>query len=136
MIRGFYYSEQFNAGKHFAISVQDGRVGRWGNYEPANIGDTVILWGNNKIIIGTIIGDGKIDHGTWTNNYRFIAYPVEWTSATKRTSDVFPKDDRFATWKAIRDKQESSGRVQGTLQKVVDKFRTKQGTIDAYWSIK
>ena len=133
MIRGFYYSKEFNGDEHFAISVRDGRVGRWSNYEPAKIGDTVILWDNDNLVMGKITGDGKTDSVTWTGNHSFVAYPVKWKSATKRTEDVFPKKHRLDAWTAIRNKQESSRIVQELLGKVVNQFRPNRGPLDAFF---
>lgn len=131
MIRGFYYSEDFDGDVHFAISVRDNCVGRWPNYERAKNGDTVILWTNASLIMGKITGDGTRDNTTWTGG-SFVAYPVEWTNTTpKRTKDVFLKKERIEAWNAISNQQEGS--VQKILQKVVNQCRPKRGPLDGFF---
>lgn len=133
MIRGFYYSKDFNGDEHFAISVKNRRVGRWSIYERAHVDDTVILWNNDNLIIGKIIGDGKTDNATWTGNHRFVAYPVEWTSPTKHTKDVFSKNSRMDAWRGICNLQEYSQTVQKILQGVVNPSPPARGPLDAFF---
>ncbi len=133
MIRGFYYSKEFHGEEHFAISVKHRRVGRWPKYEQATIGDTVILWNNDNLIMGKITGDGRIDNTTWTG--RFFAYPVEWTDTTPKrtTEDVFPRKNRLVAWNAISNRHEAS--VQDILGKVVnpDPVPPTRGPLDGYF---